>query len=1183
MKLFNFKSNLSILAILSCVEVMAQNFYVNKEWETEISILGSDHLHAASVLDQNGNVFSVANKRSNGIANIFTAKMNPHGNLAWEDMLSNLQNGSTTQNYGTDVKRDIQGNIFICGAYYNGNNYDMIVVKYNTNGTEAWRSIYNGTGNSDDAPASMALDQTGNVYVTGGSFGSNSLTDFLTLKLNGQTGAIVWNARYDFNHKYDGATAIKLDNQGNVYVCGSSAQNNYNSDFVVIKYNPSNGNQLEIKRHNTPQNGYDIPIGMEIDQNNKVYVLGSANFNLNSDLKLISYNSNLNVNWVTYFDGSGLKDEAGDLDLDNAGNLVITGTTKNNLNENKMLTAKYDRMSGNLIWKNEQETNAEIFGSSGKKIKTDQQGNIVTLGEVSINGISHVRVTSLDPNGKPRWERINENPNLNPQLALDLIVDGNDIFLTGVKELNNDLNLFTIKLQQKPIEGIFVTDGNGNPMYARNHLIIRFQKEALKLDAIDHLETQFGKAETFLRDEAQERFFNAIKPANGTAVDYNSIIFYRIYRGMTSTETIAISHLGEEIEIPTFYGAFLVEFPEGFEVPTVANQLPQCFPTVIYSDPVLAKIHLSNDPSYPNQSSLHPTAQYPNSGVNVEEAWNYEVGKSFVKVGVFDNGVRWDHEDFGNSQPNQSNVKKSYNFVTNTDESTTINSFYDSHGTSCAGIIGGLRNNNKGIAGIAGGTGTFNNAVSLYSLRILQLPYGVAADELNAIYNSTQTVPTAQQPYRYGLNIQSHSWRYLTGLYNGVFDEDNLDLMRDNLRFASRFKTTIVAGRGNEGIDTPMYPASMDDDWILTVGGTGSDGEYWDGINDGGTSSGNFGFDVDIAAPASSLNVYSATKDTQNSYASFSGTSSATPHVAGTVALLMSNYNTSTANYNNLSPEDCENIIELSATDIGAPNYEPTTGFGRLNAGKALVLLDPNLFALRHIKTDMYTTTKQVISMTGNDYEEVNLLESYTSGDNISYAPQLYHVRKFKIRHDIQHDIDPVLFFRSFWTRPSSSNVLDDITASNEIRPRERVQFEILDHDHAVLFGYVYAVYTTSNQFLGWWPRNANSNFHNMEYSLLLTDDFNASVINLDLHNNIKLFPNPSSAQQTLSFDLSKEVKLDISLVDATGKEILKVFSGKTNAGKTDYHIDLSNLSEGLYVYKIMLNDEVKHLKTQKL
>jgi hypothetical protein len=64
---------------------------------------------------------------------------------------------------------------------------------------------------------------------------------------------------------------------------------------------------------------------------------------------------------------------------------------------------------------------------------------------------------------------------------------------------------------------------------------------------------------------------------------------------------------------------------------------------------------------------------------------------------------------------------------------------------------------------------------------------------------------------------------------------------------------------------------------------------------------------------------------------------------------------------------------------------------------------------------------------------------------------------------------------------------------------------------------------------------------------------------------------------------LINEKKIEITLVDYTGKEVINIFSGSATEGRTDISINLSNLSQGLYVYKIKLNNEIKYLKTQKL
>lgn len=485
------KSYLFLLTLISFT-INAQNFYVNKVWEKESALLSGQQNHAQTILDQGDNVLTVANKKNNSSANIFSNKINSSGIETWQTEITNFLNILGTENHGTDIKKDAQGNIYVCGANYNGLNYDYLIVKYNSSGVELWRKTYNGTGNSDDVPSSMALDASGNVFVTGASYGLTSMADFATLKLNGQNGNIVWTSRYDFSNKYDGGTQVKLDNQGNVLVCGSSAQNLQNADFVVIKYSSSNGNQLQLKRHNTPQNGYDIAIGMEIDANNNVYVVGTSNSNLvNKDIKIIAYNTNLQINWVKYIDESGLEDDVTGIVKNAYEDLLITGSTKNLQNEINILTAKISKINGNIIWKQVEQNQSGVTNAIGKGLAKDLNGNVVVVSEILKNNISFIQAVSYDTEGQKRWEYINKNVEMTNQKALDILVNGSEVILTGTKETTTGETLITIKIEEKEV--IIVPDFLGE-----------------HFNTSCGLETNFGQ---LLNDDAQEiaknvKFYN---------------------------------------------------------------------------------------------------------------------------------------------------------------------------------------------------------------------------------------------------------------------------------------------------------------------------------------------------------------------------------------------------------------------------------------------------------------------------------------------------------------------------------------------------------------------------------------------------------------------------------------------------------------------------------------------------
>jgi hypothetical protein len=91
--------------------------------------------------------------------------------------------------------------------------------------------------NGADEAAALAVDSSGNVYVTGKSAGSGTGFDYLTLKYD-SAGGLAWKARYnnkDVNGT-DEATAIALDSSGNAYVTGRSQGSGTGLDYATVKY-----------------------------------------------------------------------------------------------------------------------------------------------------------------------------------------------------------------------------------------------------------------------------------------------------------------------------------------------------------------------------------------------------------------------------------------------------------------------------------------------------------------------------------------------------------------------------------------------------------------------------------------------------------------------------------------------------------------------------------------------------------------------------------------------------------------------------------------------------------------------------------------------------------------------------------------------------------------------------------
>jgi hypothetical protein len=132
---------------------------------------------------------------------------------------------------------------------------------------------YNGPADSTDEADAIAVDGSGNVYVTGRSYGSETDFDYCTIKYDA-SGTEVWVRTYNGPaNGYDNATDITVDDLGNIYVTGESGGIGSSGDYATLSYDPD-GDVRWVKRYDGPGNASDVAQSIAVDDSGKVCVTG---------------------------------------------------------------------------------------------------------------------------------------------------------------------------------------------------------------------------------------------------------------------------------------------------------------------------------------------------------------------------------------------------------------------------------------------------------------------------------------------------------------------------------------------------------------------------------------------------------------------------------------------------------------------------------------------------------------------------------------------------------------------------------------------------------------------------------------------------------------------------------------------------------------------------------------------
>jgi subtilisin family serine protease len=1174
--------SLALATVLTCFCITASRAQteINAQWQVVTGYAASQEWHS-QVKCSNGDLVTVGNTFTAGEGvNILVTRLDIEGQILWQATYNSLINAN---DYASGVYESPTGAIYVVGARDSvGGVLTANIIVYSGAGVLLWSKEYRAGNSINNVFSCVTVDPAGNVFCAGASQRMSTGFDYLLTKYD-TSGALSWATFYDHAGYYDAAASISLTNAA-VAITGASGTNNSNVDIAIARFNYS-GSFLSEARNTSSGLGIDKPIAFIKDANGNSFVVGTVNtLSSGKDIKVIKYDSVFNILWSQQYDGFGQDDEALDAKLNGLTSVVISGYCSNANGIKKSIILQYD-LTGLMINSINLDNGDDAVETCIPAIDLGAAGTIVFAEQFTNGTQRHFSIGKLDNNLITLWSK-------------DLLALGQctlqSIVSSGIGDARcSFMNVGTggcevLCYREFTRSSEAIVDTAGRPQYKQHEVIVKLRPNLLKADVVNDGSIHFGSLEEFLTQEASygiDSILSSVCTCNSLLNTANeggcNVKVIKIFNHLTPSNASTTTRLGENIDIPDFWNAVVFTLGDCYTVADVLPILNSNKQYIEYAEPnylgSFASGGYANDQHYyTKQHSIGGSGVYANIGA--DSAWYDEVGRDFIKVGVIDDGISWNHEDFGydGANPSTSRVVDGWNYILDEPLKFKLNNTLKSHGTKAAGIIGAIRNNAGspiGIAGIAGGDDAAGvSGVSLYGLKVELYDTIVPMDQVIPAIVMSCIDDTASNTY--AVHILNNSWRFDNqSILPATATDSNLLLLSEAVRFANRAKVLFVACRGNEGYDNFAYPAIIDDDWVLSVGATDATGLR--AVVPGLWAS-SYGHNMDVGAPGVNTMVYTTNCAATNCggsprYFTFDGTSAAAPHVSGIAALMMSYYNQQYANNRNLSPEDCEHLIEKTADNFAGTTYNQQTGWGLAKANRALDMLDTTHYAIVHEEanpSDMLTNNfgYQLVS----SGLLVNLKERARNNYIGSYfAPGRYKVNVFKanvVHHHLLGIGDSLV---DYWPRPSSSVTLDSITNGN-LFPRERLTVVSCTKDSSNMTGFVYQVLDTAGNFLGWIPGDTALKTR-MAYSMHVYNAVATHILPAPISTNntqISFLPNPTSNDLTMSYFSNENCTLDISIFDAVGKNVMQTTVCST-FGENRHKFDMARLAPGTYVVQV--------------
>ena len=475
------------------------------------------------------------------------------------------------------------------------------------------------------------------------------------------------------------------------------------------------------------------------------------------------------------------------------------------------------------------------------------------------------------------------------------------------------------------------------------------------------------------------------------------------------SDTIKISTDGEKIKLPNMSNIYKIKLADKNLRDRVITDLKE-LNEVLFAEPN-GVADFSIEPN--DQNLSYQWALQPGTKIMAPEAWNIYQGNANNYIGIIDEGIDATHPDLSGKV------------------SGDVGYGPERHGIHVAGIAGANTNNSTGIAGV-----DWN--VKLHSQRIDN------TDDVGKYYAVRDAVNFS--PY---LHILNNSWALVTSIYDPAPRYSTTVALA--FAYAYKMNRSSICANGNYQNLYPnqtYYPAGFGQG-ITAVGSTNN-------IDERAPSS-QVNNVIDVSAPGVSIlsTFRNGVTFTDPNYEYLSGTSMASPHVAG-IASLLKGYNP------NLYNDDIEQIIRISAEDKGDPGWDQYYGTGRVNAYNALNLLRAPY------------QLSQLSSYGGSDVAHTGYYKTVIYGAN-GLADGVYIVERHEVRKNITFSPRTSI---NVWGRGVGTTGWSAASPNFAMGYCDIVPGTVTSTS-ATLRTYVYKVYSIAGSYLGYYPTTAsNVNFN---------------------------------------------------------------------------------------------------------